>query len=192
MVFATMPNLVDDACTAFPRKRASRAAILMKNFDPTDFATVYITLSLPCGSKTGRIPTRYGATYFSQWRKCSANGLRLNCILCYVPAKYFPSDYYWDDETSKWRRLAELPCGKSVLATPAQRQMLTNRGLPWDEFTTKYQVQELIESRPCTDKQRAFMDDLGITHFDGMTTREASDLIDAELAKETPDGPATP
>ena len=32
----------------------------------------------------------------------------------------------------------------------------------------------------------------GITHFDGMTTREASDLIDAELAKETPDGPATP
>src|SRR5438034_8653888 len=89
MVFATMPNLVDDACTAFPRKRASRAAILMKNFDPTDFATVYITLSLPCGSKTGRIPTRYGATYFSQWRKCSANGLRLNCILCYVPAKYF-------------------------------------------------------------------------------------------------------
>ncbi|PYJ71234.1 MAG: hypothetical protein DME75_07795, partial [Verrucomicrobia bacterium] len=50
-----MPNLVDDACTPFPRKRASRAAILMKNFDPTDFATVYITLSLPCGSKTGRI-----------------------------------------------------------------------------------------------------------------------------------------
>ena len=107
-------------------------------------------------------------------------------------SEVFPSDYYWDDETSKWRRLAELPCGKSVLATPAQRQMLTNRGLPWDEFTTKYQVQELIESRPCTDKQRAFMDDLGITHFDGMTTREASDLIDAELAKETPDGPATP
>jgi hypothetical protein len=107
-------------------------------------------------------------------------------------SEVFPSDYYWDDETSKWRRLAELPCGKSVLATPAQRQMLTNHGLPWDEFTTKYQVQELIESRPCTDKQRAFMDDLGITHFDGMTTREASDLIDAELAKETPDGPATP
>ena len=75
-------------------------------------------------------------------------------------SEVFPSDYYWDDETSEWRRLAELPCGKSVLATPAQRQMLTNRGLPWDEFTTKYQVQELIESRPCTDKQRAFMDDL--------------------------------
>jgi hypothetical protein len=92
---------------------------------------------------------------------------------------------------SDWKRLAELPCGKSVLATPAQRQMLTNHGLPWDEFTTKYQVQELMESRPSTDKQKAFMDDLGIAHFDGMTTREASDLIDAELSKEAPDGPAT-
>lgn len=92
---------------------------------------------------------------------------------------------------SDWKQLAELPCGKSVLATPAQRQMLTNHGLPWDEFTTKYQVQELMESRPSTDKQRAFMDDLGIAHFDGMTTKEASGLIDAELSKETPDGPVT-
>ncbi len=36
------------------------------------------------------------------------------------------------------------------------------------------------------------MDDLGIADFDGMTAKEASDLIDAELAKDTPDGPATP
>jgi len=36
------------------------------------------------------------------------------------------------------------------------------------------------------------MDDLGIVHFEGMTAKEASDLIDAELAKDTPDGPATP
>lgn len=48
-----------------------------------------------------------------------------------------------------------------------------------------------MESRPSTDKQRAFMDDLGIAHFDGMTTKEASGLIDAELSKETPDGPVT-
>src|SRR5437899_1241488 len=56
MVFATMPNLVDDACTAFPRKRASRAAILMKSFDPTDFATVYITLSLPVWKQNRQNP----------------------------------------------------------------------------------------------------------------------------------------
>jgi hypothetical protein len=36
------------------------------------------------------------------------------------------------------------------------------------------------------------MDDLGIAHFDAITIKEASDLIEAELAKETPDGPATP
>ena len=107
-------------------------------------------------------------------------------------SEVFPSDYYWHEGMTEWRRLAELPSGKNALATPAQRQMLTNHSLPWDEFTTKYQVQELMESRPRTDKQRAFMDDLGIAHFDGMTTREASDLIDTELAKETPDGPATP
>jgi hypothetical protein len=67
--------------------------------------------------------------------------------------------------------------------------MLTNHGLPWDEFTTKHQVQELMESRPSTDKQRAFMDDWGIAHFDGMTTKEASDVIDAQLSKETPNDP---
>src|SRR6266498_611934 len=107
-------------------------------------------------------------------------------------SELFPSDYYWYQETSEWKRLAELPSGKSVLATPAQRQMLANHGLPYDEFTTKYQVSKLMESRPCTEKQRSFMDDLGIVHFDGMTAKEASDLIDAELSRETPDGPATP
>ena len=107
-------------------------------------------------------------------------------------SELFPSDYYWYQETSEWKRLAELPSGKSVLATPAQRQMLANHGLPYHEFTTKYQVSKLMESRPCTDRQRSFMDDLGIVHFDGMTAKEASDLIDAELAKDTPDGPATP
>jgi len=69
--------------------------------------------------------------------------------------------------------------------------MLANHGLPFDEFTTKHQVSKLMDSRPCTDKQRSFMDDLGIVHFDGITAKEASDLIDAELAKDTPDGPAT-
>jgi hypothetical protein len=106
-------------------------------------------------------------------------------------SEVFPSDYYWHEGMTEWRRLAELPSGKSVLATPAQRQMLTNHGLRWDEFTTKYQALKLMESRPCTDRQRSFMDDLGIAHFDGMTAKEASDLIDAELARETPDGPAT-
>ena len=89
-------------------------------------------------------------------------------------SEVFPSDYYWHEGMSDWKQLGELPCGKSVLATPAQRQMLTNYGLSWDEFTTKYQVQELMESRLSTDKQRAFMDDLGIAHFDGMTTKQAS------------------
>jgi hypothetical protein len=106
-------------------------------------------------------------------------------------SEVFPSDYYWQEGMTEWKRLAELPSGKSVLATPAQRQMLANHGLPFDGFTTKYQVSKLIESRPCTDKQRSFIDDLGIVHFDGMTAKEASDLI-AELAKDTPDGPATP
>ena len=107
-------------------------------------------------------------------------------------SEVFPSDYYWHEGMAEWRRLAELPSAKSVLATPAQRQVLTNRGLPWDEFTTRYQASKLMDSRPCTDKQRSFMDDLGIAHFDAMTIKEASDLIDAELAGESPDGPATP
>jgi hypothetical protein len=107
-------------------------------------------------------------------------------------SEVFPSDYYWHEGMDDWRRLAELPSGKSVLATPAQRQMLTNHGLPWDEFTSKYQVSKLMDSRPCTDKQRSFMDDLGISHHPGMTTKEASDRIDSELAGEGPDGPATP
>jgi hypothetical protein len=107
-------------------------------------------------------------------------------------SEVFPSDYYWHEGMIEWKRLAELPSGKSVLATPAQRQMLTDHGLPCDEFTTKYQASKLMGSRPCTDKQRLFMDDLGIAHFDGMTLKEASDLIEAELAGQTPDGPATP
>jgi hypothetical protein len=107
-------------------------------------------------------------------------------------SELFPSDYYWHEGMTEWKRLADLPAGKSVLATPAQRQMLANHGLPFDEFTTKYQVSKLMESRPCTDSQRSFMDDLGVVHFDGMTAKEASDSIDAELAKDTPDGTATP
>ena len=84
--------------------------------------------------------------------------------------------------------MAELPCGKRALATPAQRQMLAGHGLPCEEFTTKYQVSKLMDSRPYTEKQRLFMDDLGIAHFDGMTIKEASDLIDSELSQQTPDG----
>ena len=106
-------------------------------------------------------------------------------------SQIFPSDYYRHEGMTEWRRLAELPSGKSVLATPAQRQMLDNHGIPWDEFTTKYQVSNLMGSRPCRDKQRAFMDDLGIAHFERTTLKEAADLIDTELARDTPDGPAT-
>jgi hypothetical protein len=36
------------------------------------------------------------------------------------------------------------------------------------------------------------MDDLGIVQFDGKTAKEASDLIDVELARDIPDGAATP
>jgi hypothetical protein len=87
-------------------------------------------------------------------------------------SEVFPSDYYWHEGMNEWRRLAELPSGKSVLATPAQQQMLTDHGLPWDEFTTKYQASKLMESRLCTDKQQSFMSDLGLAHFDGMTTKQ--------------------
>ena len=107
-------------------------------------------------------------------------------------SEVFPSDYYWHEGMTEWKRLAELPSGKSVLATPAQRQMLADHRLPCDEFTTKYQASRLMDSRPCTEKQRLFMEDLGIVHSDGITVKEASGLIEAELAKETPDGPATP
>ena len=147
-------------------------------------------MSLACGEQNRQNASDHEASYscdgkvIGEWTKTELYPLLR-------ASEVFPSDCYWDDETSRWRRLAELPCGKSVLATPAQRQLLTNYDLPWDEFTTKYQVQELMESRPCTDKQRAFMDDLEIAHFDEMTTKQASDLIDAELEKETPDGPAT-
>jgi hypothetical protein len=57
----------------------------------------------------------------------------------------FPSDYYWHEGMETWERLAQLPCGKSVLATPAQRRMLTDCDFPWDEFTTKYDVSRLMD-----------------------------------------------
>jgi hypothetical protein len=103
----------------------------------------------------------------------------------------FPSDYYWHEGMATWERLAQLPCGKSVLATPAQRRMLTDCGLQWDEFTTKYDVSRLMDSRPCTQKQRSFMDDLGISYREPLTTKDASDLIDLELSGEVVDGPPT-
>jgi hypothetical protein len=56
----------------------------------------------------------------------------------------FPSDYYWHEGMTEWRCLAELPCGKIVLATPAQRQLVTEYGLPWDEFTTKDDAAKLM------------------------------------------------
>ena len=37
-------------------------------------------------------------------------------------SEVFPSDYYWHEGMTEWKRLAELPSGKSVLATPAQRK----------------------------------------------------------------------
>ena len=98
-------------------------------------------------SKTGRmrrimkLPIARDGKVIGEWTKTKLYPLLR-------ASEVFPSDCYWDEETSRWRRLAELPCGKSVLATPAQRQLLTNYDLPWDEFTTKYQVQELMESRP--------------------------------------------
>lgn len=103
-----------------------------------------------------------------------------------------PTDYYWHEGMTEWRRLVELSTCRRVLATPAQRQMLTDHGLPWDEFTTKHQASKLMDSRPCTEKQQLFMDDLGIVHFEGMTIKEASDLIDVERSGTNPDGPATP
>jgi hypothetical protein len=89
----------------------------------------------------------------------------------------FPSDYYRHEGMAIWERLAQLPCGKSVLATPAQRRMLTDCGLQWDEFTTKYDVSRLMDSRPCTQKQRLFMDELGISYREPLTTKDASDLM---------------
>ncbi len=103
-----------------------------------------------------------------------------------------PSDYYWHEGMTDWKRLAELPCGKSVLATEPQQRMLSSMGLPWDEFTTKYDVSYLLNARPCTAKQRSFMDDLGLCHHESTTTEEASDRIDAELSRSAPDGPPTP
>jgi hypothetical protein len=37
-------------------------------------------------------------------------------------SEVFLSDYYWHEGMNEWRRLAELPSGKSVVAAPAQRQ----------------------------------------------------------------------
>ena len=37
-------------------------------------------------------------------------------------SEVFPSDYYWHEGMNEWRRLAEFPSGKSVVAAPAQRQ----------------------------------------------------------------------
>ena len=67
---------------------------------------------------------------------------RINPLL--RASEVFPSDYYWHEGMTEWRRLAELPSGKNALATPAQRQMLTDHGIPYDEFTTKYHVKILM------------------------------------------------
>jgi hypothetical protein len=106
-------------------------------------------------------------------------------------SEVFPTDFYWHDGMTEWRQLAELPCGKSVLATAAQKQMLRDQNILFPELITKYQVTELMDLRKVTDRQAQLMDMLGLPHSPEMSRQAASDLIGAELNGETIDGPAT-
>ena len=106
-----------------------------------------------------------------------------------------PRDYYWTEGMTDWAPLADLPCGRKFLATKAQREMLAHNGIAFDALTSKTEVSHLMEdmlqSRPASDKQREFIAELGLSCPNTISLKQASDLIGSELARDTPDGPAS-
>lgn len=110
------------------------------------------------------------------------NGLRNGTLLM--------DDYYWCEGMSEWKQLSALEISKNALATAAQQDALRRAGLPFDDLTTKAQVSALFSSGgPATEDQKSSLNTFGITIPEGLTKREASELIDrakvAPLALET-------
>lgn len=95
-----------------------------------------------------------------------------------------PSHYYYEEGMTDWARVAALPCCARFLASDAQKEMLTNMGVRFDEFLTKTDVSTIMERQPATERQLALIDYLGLTQPPGLTKNQASQLL--EVAKQDP------
>lgn len=95
-----------------------------------------------------------------------------------------PSDYYYEEGMTDWARVATLPCCARFLASDAQKEMLTNMGVSYDEFLTKADVSRIMDRQPATERQLALIEYLGLARPPELTKNEASDLLEA--AKQDP------
>lgn len=73
--------------------------------------------------------------------------------------------------------------------------MLAHNGIAFDALTSKTEVSQLMEdmlqSRPASDKQREFIAELGLSCPITASLKRASEIIESELARDAPDGPAS-
>ena len=95
-----------------------------------------------------------------------------------------PSHFYFEEGMSDWVRVTTLPCCARILASEAQKEMLTRMGIDYDEYITKDDVSRILEHQPATQRQRALLEYLGLSAPPNVTKNEASELLDA--AKRDP------
>jgi hypothetical protein len=95
-----------------------------------------------------------------------------------------PSHYYFEEGMSEWARVAALPCCARLLASDAQKTMLSRMGIEYDEFLTKSDVSRILDNAPATERQIALLKYLGIEAPPSLTKNAASELLD--VAKGDP------
>jgi hypothetical protein len=95
-----------------------------------------------------------------------------------------PSHFFFEEGMTGWVRVATLPGCARLLASDAQKAMLTRMGVEYDEYLTKDDVSRILEQQPATERQLALLKYLGLAAPPHLTKNEASDLIEA--AKQDP------
>lgn len=95
-----------------------------------------------------------------------------------------PNHFFFEEGMAGWERVATLPCCARFLASDAQKTMLREMGVDYDEYLTKDDVSGILEQQPATERQVALLKYLGVAVSPHLTKNEASDLIEA--AKRDP------
>jgi hypothetical protein len=95
-----------------------------------------------------------------------------------------PSHFFFEEGMIGWALVATLPGCARLLASDAQKAMLTRMGVEYDEYLTKDDVSRILEQQPATERQLALLEYLGLAARSHLTKNEAGDLIEA--AKQNP------
>jgi hypothetical protein len=95
-----------------------------------------------------------------------------------------PGHFFFEEGMTDWARVATLPGCARLLASDAQKAMLTRMGVEYDEYITKDDVSRILEEQPATERQLALIAYLGLAARPHLTKNEAGDLI--EVAKQDP------